>query len=131
MHGPTCIFWANLTSFSLEAELPLCAWTHVAYSVGAGGDAELYINGRLDSARRSSGQPVFNNGSPRARSHCRVAPPLIHFMPESLTCASILMRQCDRTVGSLALGAHGKFGGPRSLVQRVFWFNWPCTLKSF
>jgi hypothetical protein len=20
MHGPTCIFWANLTTFSLEAE---------------------------------------------------------------------------------------------------------------
>ena len=22
MHGPTCIFWANLTPFSLEATMP-------------------------------------------------------------------------------------------------------------
>jgi hypothetical protein len=36
----------------------------------------------------------------RARSHCRFAPPLIHFTPESLTYSVplFLKRQCDRTL---------------------------------
>jgi hypothetical protein len=45
-------------------------------------------------------------GEPRARSHCRFAPPLIHFTPESLTYSVhlFLKRQCDPTPGEL-LGA--------------------------
>jgi hypothetical protein len=47
-------------------------------------------------ARRAAG------GRPRARSHCRFAPPpLVRFMPDSLMylVAPVLKRQCDRTLG--------------------------------
>ena len=40
----------------------------------------------------------------RARSHCRFIPPLIHFIPYSLTYSVplFLKRQCDRTLGGAA-----------------------------
>ena len=43
----------------------------------------------------------------RARSHCRFAPPLIHFIPDSLTYSVplFLKRQCDRTLGGGLAGA--------------------------
>jgi hypothetical protein len=36
----------------------------------------------------------------RARSHCRLAPPLIHFIPDFRTAwvPTFLKRQCDRTL---------------------------------
>jgi hypothetical protein len=45
--------------------------------------------------------PETDAVTPRARSHCRFAPPLIHFIPESLTYSVplFLKRQCDRTLG--------------------------------
>ena len=47
-------------------------------------------------------------GWARARSHCRFVPPLIHFIPDSLTQSVplFLKRQCDRTLG-WALRAQG------------------------
>ena len=43
----------------------------------------------------------------RARSHCRVAPPRIHFIPDSLTYSAPLFmkRQWDRTLGGAPGGA--------------------------
>jgi hypothetical protein len=38
------------------------------------------------------------NGTARARSHCRVVPPLIRFIPDSVPL--FLNRQCDRTPGT-------------------------------
>ena len=42
-----------------------------------------------------------NWGASRARSRCRVAPPLIHFTPDSIAYSVrlFLKRQCDRTLG--------------------------------
>ena len=44
-------------------------------------------------------------GAARAQSHCRVVPPRIHFIPDSLTYSVplFLNRQCDRTLGLPAL----------------------------
>ena len=41
-------------------------------------------------------------GTARARSHCRFATPLIHFIPDSLTYSVplFLKRQCDRALGT-------------------------------
>jgi hypothetical protein len=41
-------------------------------------------------------------GALRARSHCRFAPPLILFIPDSLkySVQLLLKRQCDRTLGA-------------------------------
>ena len=41
-----------------RAELPLCAWSHIAYTIGPGTTARLYINGSLDSERATDGAPV-------------------------------------------------------------------------
>jgi hypothetical protein len=43
-------------------------------------------------------------GRTRARSHCRLAPPLIHSIPDLLTYSvpRFLKRQCDRTLGRTA-----------------------------
>jgi hypothetical protein len=56
----------------------------------------------------------FGYGEHRARSHCRFAPPLIHFIPYLLTYSVplSLKRQCDRTPG-------GKTSDP-SLVDRMW-----------
>ena len=58
-----------------------------------------------DLALASFGSPVTPphqglGGTPRARSHCRFVPPLIHFIPDSLTnlVPRFLKRQCDRTL---------------------------------
>jgi hypothetical protein len=42
-----------------------------------------------------------DDGPSRARSHCRVVLPLVHFIPDSLTYSVplYLKRQCDRTLG--------------------------------
>ena len=47
------------------------------------------------------GGVIATAGSARARSHCRFAPPLIHFIPDLLTYSvpPFLKRQCDRTLG--------------------------------
>ena len=45
-----------------EASLPLCEWTHVAFSI-EGRTATLFINGTLDSTRETAGAPLYNNGS--------------------------------------------------------------------
>ena len=37
MHGPTCVFWANLTPFSLEADALLGKFVHEAWTVMAEG----------------------------------------------------------------------------------------------
>jgi hypothetical protein len=78
MHRPTCICWANLTAFTLQG--PYNTWTD-----GSGGIC----------------------GDVRARSHCCLAPPLIHFIPESLTYSVplFLKRQCDRTPGDVWKGS--------------------------
>jgi hypothetical protein len=54
------------------------------------------------------------HGLRRARSHCRFAPPLIHFIPYSLTYSVplFLKRQCDRTLG-LQQGRTQDRGGHR------------------
>jgi hypothetical protein len=48
--------------------------------------------------------PRAAGGAPRARSHCRFVPQLIHFIPESLIQYSVPLytmgRQCDQTLGA-------------------------------
>jgi ankyrin repeat protein len=53
--------------------------------------------GRVEAVRQ-----LLDAGADRARSHCRVALPLIHFIPDSLTYSMslFLKRQCDRTLGA-------------------------------
>ena len=75
--------------------------------------------GHLETARlllQAGANPsrADGEGDTRARSHCRFAPPLIHFTPEVLTYSVplFLKRQCDRTLGE------GAGGGSLSVGQR-------------
>jgi phytoene dehydrogenase-like protein len=63
----------------------------------AAGADRLGDNGRL----RRRGARARRRGGARARLHCRFVPPLIHFIPDSLTYSVplFLKRQCDRTLG--------------------------------
>ena len=74
MHGPTGICWTSLTPFSLQM---------------------------LDRALGIAEAP---DGANRARLHGCFVPPLIHFIPHSLTYSVhlFLKRQCDRTIGAKA-----------------------------
>ena len=59
-------------------------------------------------------------GEARARSHCRFVPPLIHFIPDSLTLLTyslplFLQRQCDRTLGE-GPAVHG-YGVPTKVRE--------------
>ena len=56
---------------------------------------------------RAGQQPQQPSGRPRARSHCRFAPPLIHFITDLLTYSVplFLKRQCDRTLRSALTSA--------------------------
>jgi hypothetical protein len=69
MYGPTCIFWANLTPFSLKFLLSnvLPDWLDLT-------------RGATDGAAPSTapGPP----GTSRARSYCRFVLPFIHFMAD-------------------------------------------------
>jgi hypothetical protein len=49
---------------------------------------------------------IIFGGERRARSHCRFAPPRIHFIPHSRTYSVplLLKRQCDRTLGERTEG---------------------------
>jgi hypothetical protein len=68
----------------------------------------------LSSTRRGHGGGARGGrirgggGGARARLHYRFAPPLIHFIPDSLTYSVplCLRRQCDRTLLSLCTTAH-------------------------
>jgi hypothetical protein len=70
-----------------------------------GGHARGLRHARGAAAAGPTGR---GRGGPRARSHCRFVPPLIHFIPDSLTylVPLFLKRQCDRTLGGLR-----RFGG--------------------
>ena len=61
-----------------------------------------------------AGVEIGFGGDPRARSHCRFAPPLIRFIPYSLreSVPLFLKRQYDQTLGRLRRGAGGAAGGP-------------------
>ena len=79
----------------------------------AAGHAERGRRGRRPRSAVRAGPQLgaLSGGQTRARSHCRFAPPLVHFIPASLTCSvsRFLKRQCDRTLGqtcgALAAGA--------------------------
>jgi hypothetical protein len=63
------------------------------------------------------GAGAVGRGAARARSHCRVAPPLIHFIPDSLTYSVplSLKRQSDRTLGAATHRPRRRLrGGPRA-----------------
>jgi hypothetical protein len=66
-------------------------------SAAHGGAGKLLT---LAAIRKSLG-----HGARRARSHCHFVPPLIHFIPDSLTYSAplFLKRQCDRTLGARQL----------------------------
>ena len=67
--------------------------------------------GRRPTARAKRTATGRAAGDGRARSHCRVVPPLTHFIPYSLTYSlSLFLKQhCDRTLGDGAgCGGHGQ-----------------------
>jgi hypothetical protein len=66
-------------------------------------------------------------GANRARSHCRFALPLIHFIPDSLTYSVplFLERQCDRT-----LGAKRWLVGPPLLASGSHRYRWRDTAQT-
>ena len=55
MHGPTCIFWANLTAFSLQ-------WTHVVATFQTGVDSKVFRNDRAHHLQDS--RVTSNDGGP-------------------------------------------------------------------
>jgi hypothetical protein len=57
-------------------------------------------------------------GAIRAPSHCRFAPPLIHFIPNSLAYSVpvFLKRQCDWTLGAIAVMIPAVAPGLRRIV---------------
>jgi hypothetical protein len=71
---------------------------------GPGGLARTVAVGERVEPRRDVLRDLDNRGRRRdrvrARSHCRLAPPPIHFIPDSLTYSVplFLKRQCDRTL---------------------------------
>jgi hypothetical protein len=60
------------------------------------------------------GRRAGAEGARRARSHCRLVAPLIHFVPVLLTYSVplFLKRQCDRTIGARGGGSGRPRGGP-------------------
>ena len=89
MHGPTCVFWANLTPFSLQIERLLLedapeslAWTFGATpflhacSTGQVQCAEVLVAAGCDTAAT-----MANGFTGRARSHRRFVLSFIHFIP--------------------------------------------------
>jgi hypothetical protein len=60
MDGPTCIFWANLTPFSLEVALPASATEPLAFGLAL--MASDVRNGAQDSPNfnRMGVKPAFN-----------------------------------------------------------------------
>ena len=84
------------SSMTLDAELPQDAMpNHVKFAAPAG-TALLFDTACWHTAMPHTGGPA------RARSHCcRSVPPLIHFIPVSLTYSAplFLKRECDRTPG--------------------------------
>jgi hypothetical protein len=80
-HGPTCIFWANLTPFSLQPSRA----------------ADRHARAELPDGALRAGAC----GSTRTRSHCRFVLQLIHCITDLLrdSVPLFLKRQCDRTPG--------------------------------
>jgi hypothetical protein len=75
------------------AGAPALAAAHAAAKEAEGPGQQL--------ASVSTRYEVVQSGGSRARSHCCFAPPLIRFIPDSLTYSVplFLKRQCDRTLG--------------------------------
>jgi hypothetical protein len=59
-------------------------------------------------------------GATRVRSHCRFAPPRIHFIPDSWTYSVplFLTRQCDRTLGATCRFCAAALLGDRTVPGR-------------
>jgi hypothetical protein len=95
MHGPTRIFWANLTSFSLSAHTRRGCEFH-------GGHA------------RARSHCLLGLGRPVALYYL-----LILFIPESLTYSVplFLKRQCDRTLGLAPPEHRGALPEPPGAVE--------------
>jgi hypothetical protein len=66
--------------------------------------------GTVSTARSGVGRT--RAGAARARSYCRFAPPLIHFIPYSRTYSVplLLKRHCDRTPGAVRRGRAARGG---------------------
>jgi hypothetical protein len=69
---------------------------------------------------------VGSVGPLRARSHCRVAPPLLHFIQDSLTYSVplLLKHQCDRTPGPLRAAATHSLEAYRQTVLAELFEYW-------
>ena len=90
----------------------------------------LYRPGAAAAGRRRRPEPreqprlhaAAGGGGARARSRRRFAPPLIHFIPESLTYLAplFLSRRCGRTLGGVRQpgGARAAAGAFRSFLVR-------------
>jgi hypothetical protein len=67
MHGPTCIFWANLTPFSLETNLPwiMCHGAHANNTIETcnGCDCATFVTGLA-----AQKQPAVGRGHATMRS---------------------------------------------------------------
>jgi hypothetical protein len=108
MHRPTRFFWANLAPYPWRniqgrVNMTLTVLPRAAQARPARRRrASRRCRWRRWARRRRSTTTPFSGGARRAPSHCRSAPPPIHFIPYSLTYSVplFLKRQCDRTLGA-------------------------------
>jgi hypothetical protein len=92
------MFWANLKPFVLKATFYFGLANEKPKKDGFTTTKKLrVVLAREDVLKEAL--DFLERGERRARSHCRVVLPLIHFLPDSLTYSVplFLKRQCGRT----------------------------------